>query len=96
MNLALFRANGDFSQSSLSIFGNPSGVDSDNAGTARMYEQHLLEQMLRVPQPPKMRKTFGVRRRRKIDLSEKNDRSINFQIAKNFKHHEQYPEARYI
>ncbi len=32
---------------------------SDNAGTAKLFEEHLPEQMLRVLQPPKMRKTFG-------------------------------------
>jgi hypothetical protein len=33
---------------------------SDNIGTAKLFEEHLLEQMLRVLQPPKRRKTFGV------------------------------------
>lgn len=35
MNLAFMRANGDFSQSSLSIFGNPKAVREDgNLGMA--------------------------------------------------------------
>jgi len=33
---------------------------SDNTGTAMLFEEHLLEQMLRVQQPPKMRKSSGV------------------------------------
>ncbi len=54
------RANGGFSQSSLSIFGNPEvSREADNLGTAMLFEEHLLEQMRRVQQPPKMRKTFG-------------------------------------
>ena len=32
---------------------------SGNLGTARMFERFLLEQKARVPQPPKMRKTFA-------------------------------------
>jgi hypothetical protein len=32
---------------------------SDNTGTARMFEWFLLEQKPRVPQPPRMRKTSG-------------------------------------
>ena len=71
MNLADLRANGGFRQSSLSIFGNPSGVDSDKTGTARMSGEYLLEQMRRAPQPPKMRKNFGVRH----DLWRKTDSS---------------------
>jgi hypothetical protein len=39
MNLSVFAANGDFSQSSLSIFGKPSGGEADNTGTARMFER---------------------------------------------------------
>jgi len=42
----------------------------DNTGTAKVSEQHLLEQMLRVLQPPKMRETFAGPKG-KIDLSEK-------------------------
>jgi len=33
---------------------------SDNTGAARMFEHFLLEQKVRVPQPPKMRETFAV------------------------------------
>jgi len=33
---------------------------SDKTGTAMLSEGHLPEQMPRVQQPPKMRKTFGV------------------------------------
>jgi len=33
---------------------------SDKTGAAMLFEQHLLEQMLRVQQPPKMRETFAV------------------------------------
>ena len=32
---------------------------SDKTGTPRMFEGHLLEQMPRVPQAPKMRETFA-------------------------------------
>jgi len=35
---------------------------SDKTGTAMLFEEHLLEQMRRVQQPPKMRKTFGVKK----------------------------------
>jgi len=42
-----------------SIFGNPSGGEADNTGTAMLFEEHLLEQMLRVQQTPKMRKISG-------------------------------------
>jgi len=61
MNLDVFRAHGGFSQWSLSIFGNPKAVREDgNLGMAMLFEEHLLEQMLRVQQPPKMRKNIGV------------------------------------
>jgi len=39
MNLAVFAANGGFSQSSLSIFGNPEvSREADNLGTAMLFE----------------------------------------------------------
>ncbi len=82
MNLAIFRANGDFSQSSLSIFGYPEASrEAGNLGTAMLSERLLQRQKARVQQPPKMRKTFGgpanFRGRGKIDLSEKIARFIN-------------------
>jgi len=43
MSLAIYRANGDFRQWSLSILGMPM-EQSDNIGTARMFEHFLLEQ----------------------------------------------------
>ena len=49
---------------------------SDNTGTAMLFEEHLLEQMLRVQQPPKMRKNSGVRRRRKSDF-EREERQVH-------------------
>jgi len=33
---------------------------SDNTGTAMLFESYLLEQIGRVQQPPKTRKNFGV------------------------------------
>ena len=54
------RANGAFSQRSLSVFGNPEvSRKADNLGTAKLLKEHLLEQMRRVLQPPKMRKNSG-------------------------------------
>ena len=41
-----------------------------------LFDTFALERKSGVPQPPKMRKTFGVRRRRKTDLSEKIARFI--------------------
>jgi hypothetical protein len=46
---------------------------SDNIGTAKLFKEHLPEQMRRVLQPPKMRKTFGVK---KPTLSEQLDSCI--------------------
>jgi hypothetical protein len=61
MNLAIYRANGAFSQRSLSIFGNPKAAREDgNLGMAMLFEPYLLEQIGRVQQPPKMRKISGV------------------------------------
>jgi hypothetical protein len=62
MNLALFRANVDFSQWSLSIEGIP--VErSDKTGMARMPEGILLEQNARVPQPPKCERSLALKNR---------------------------------
>ena len=77
MKLAIFRANGDFSQSSSSIFGYPGGGEADNTGTPRMIRSICLEQMRRVPQAPKIRETFAIRRRREIDLSEKSEEILH-------------------
>ena len=79
MNLPVFAANVDFSQSSFRIFGNPEAeaVRRGRLGTARMFELFLPEQKQRVPQPPKIRKNFGgypPKAGGKIDLSEKTDR----------------------
>jgi len=60
MNLADFRANGGFSQRMLEHFRESQWSDSDNTGTAMLFEEHLLEQMLRVQQPPKMRKNSAL------------------------------------
>ena len=57
---------------------------SDNIGTAKLFEEHLPELMLRVLQPPKIRKIIAVRQRRKIDLSEKTDRGINLSTRQKF------------
>jgi len=54
MNLFGFRANGGFSQSMLSAFSGMPVERSDKTGTAMLFEEHLLEQMRRVQQPPKM------------------------------------------
>jgi len=44
MNLADFRANGGFSQRSLSIFGNPKAArEGGNLGMAMLFERFLLE-----------------------------------------------------
>ena len=59
MNQAIFRANGDFRQSTLEYFRKSRWSASDNAGTPRMPKEHLLEQMRRVPQAPKIRETFA-------------------------------------
>jgi hypothetical protein len=48
---------------------------SDNIGTAKLFEEYLPEQMLRVLQPPKIRKIIAGPKG-KIDLSEKTDRDI--------------------
>jgi RNA polymerase-interacting CarD/CdnL/TRCF family regulator len=59
MNLARFRANVDFSQWSLSIPGIP--VErSDKTGTAKLFEQYLLEQILQVLQPPEYERTLAL------------------------------------
>ena len=50
-----FRANGAFSQRSLSICGNAGGAKRQHRHGEDVKE-HLLEQMRRVPQPPEMRK----------------------------------------
>ena len=83
MALSVFGANVDFRQWSLSIFVNPE-VRKDNLGTAKLFEEHLQEQMRRVLQPPKIRKIIAVRRRRKIDLSEKIDSGINLKLTKKY------------
>jgi len=58
MPLAVFAANVDFSQWSLSIEGQP--VErSDNTGMARMSEWFLPEQKPRVPQPPKCERALA-------------------------------------
>jgi hypothetical protein len=67
MKLALFRANGGFSQSSLSIFGNPNAEAFGWRGCLSPSWGESPDG--RVPQPPEMRKTFGVK---KPTLSEKN------------------------
>ncbi|HLD40698.1 MAG TPA: hypothetical protein VJA84_00805 [Candidatus Omnitrophota bacterium] len=75
MNLPVFAANVDFSQSSFRIFGcgyrkphhgplasgNPDAptYSRSNIGTTRMFELFLPEQKQLVPQPPKIRKNFG-------------------------------------
>jgi len=42
-------------KAAFSIFGNPDGAPmGDNIGTAKLFEEHLPEQMRRVLQPPKM------------------------------------------
>jgi hypothetical protein len=61
MNLADLRANGGFRQWSLSIFGNPEARRAIS-DTAMLFEEHLLEQMRRVQQPPKIRETFAVKK----------------------------------
>ena len=80
MPLAVFRANVDFSQSSLSSEGNEACWPM----SAKLFEEHLQEQMRRVLQPPKIRKIIAVRRRRKIDLSEKIDSGINLKLTKKY------------
>jgi len=60
MPLASFERMGILGKARSSIFGNPEAVRKDgNLGTAMLYEEHLLEQMRRVQQPPKMRETFA-------------------------------------
>jgi len=62
MNLAVFAANVDFSQWSLSIEGIP--VErSDKTGMAMLFEEHLPEQMLRVQQPPKCERSLALKNR---------------------------------
>ena len=58
----------------LKYFRESQWSDSDNTGTAMLFEEYLLEQIRRVQQPPKMRKNIAVPLRGKIDLSEKTDR----------------------
>jgi len=73
------RANGAFSQRSLSVFGNPEvSRKADNLGTAKLLKEHLLEQMRRVLQPPKMRKNSGGPEGAKATLSEKSDGVIYY------------------
>jgi len=66
LKLAIFRANGDFSQGSLSIFGNPNAKAFGWRGCLSSSWGGSPDE--RVPQPPKMRKTLGVK---KSTLSEK-------------------------
>ena len=73
MNLADFRANGAFRQSSLSVFGNPDARRAISGRRCCLSAE--VETEARVQQPPKMRKTFAVpmkiRSREKATLSEK-------------------------
>ena len=73
MNLARFRANGAFSQRSLSIFGNLNAKAFRRRGCPSSSWRGSADG--RVPQPPKMRKISGGPKG-KSDLSEKRDRFI--------------------
>ena len=53
------RANGDFSQWSLSIEGIPVGAKATKTGMAMLFEWFLLEQKPRVQQPPKCERTLA-------------------------------------
>jgi len=80
-----YRANGAFRQSSSSIFGNAEVPRKrDNFGTPRMFEEHLLEQMRRVPLGvSKIRETFaGLKRseRQKRLEQEKTDRFLKIAL----------------
>jgi phosphoserine aminotransferase len=73
MNLAVFAAHVDFSQSSLSYFGYPEAVREDgNLGMAMLSERFLLKAKSASSAATEMRKTFGVPASGgEIDLSEK-------------------------
>ena len=75
MNLAIFRANVDFSKSSLSSEGIPVRRRR-NTGTAMLCEPFLLEQKGRVQQPPSCERPFACPAREfimtKSTLSEEN------------------------
>jgi hypothetical protein len=66
----------------LEHFGNPEvNREVDNLGMAKLFKEHLLEQMRRVLQPPKCERTLACRfwikkSCGKIDLSEKIDRFV--------------------
>ena len=46
----------------LEHFGNPKAVLKDgNLGMAMLFEHHLLEQMVRVQQPPKCERSLALR-----------------------------------
>jgi hypothetical protein len=62
MNLALLRANVDFSQWSLSIPG-ITVERSDKTVTAKLPERYLLEQIPRVLQPPKCERSLALKNR---------------------------------
>jgi hypothetical protein len=53
---------------------------SDNTGTAKLFEEHLPEQMRRVLQLPKIRKTFGVPAHDKTKGGENRLERENWQI----------------
>jgi hypothetical protein len=75
MPLASLTANGDFSQSSLSIFGYPDAKQGLAISGWRCCPSSEVETEERVQQPPKIRKTFGGPKG-KIDLSGKLDSGI--------------------
>jgi hypothetical protein len=61
MPLAVFRANVDFSQSSLSSEGNEACWPM----SAKLFEEHLQEQMRRVLQPPRCERPLALKNRPK-------------------------------
>jgi len=88
MPLAVFRANVDFSQSSLSSEGNEACWPM----SAKLFEEHLQEQMRRVLQPPSCERPLacpGILKVAGQNRPERENRQgINLSHGKKFQHAE--------
>jgi hypothetical protein len=84
MNLFGSRANGDFRQWSLSIFGNPGGAKRQYRDGEAVQGAFAQEQMRRVLQPPKIRKIIAGPKG-KIDFERENQTdSLNITLLPSY------------